>query len=129
MSGATLGSTDFELPCESVVTAGFVLLSTLPVIEVGMVQDVGVVVDVDGKTDDDVVLELNSDGCDSAGVAVDVHSRSESRSQFIMSSSTQFDTRNSVDGLVVDVGLRRLAIYRYSPRGTRERSIGSSMRT
>ena len=129
MSGATLGSTDFELPCESVVTAGFVLLSTLPVIEVGMVQDVGVVVDVDGKTDDDAVLELNSDGCDSAGVAVDVHSRSESRSQFIMSSSTQFDTRNSVDGLVVDVGLRRLAIYRYSPRGTRERSIGSSMRT
>ena len=112
VSGVTLGSTDFELPCESVVAAGLVLLSAFPVIEVGMAQDVGVVVDVDGKTDDDAVLKLNSDGCDAVGVAVDAHSRSESRSQLIMSSSSQIDARNSVDGLEVDIGLRRLAMYR-----------------
>jgi len=111
-SGATLGSTDLGLTFESVVAAGLVLLSTLPVIEVELAQDVEVVVDVDGNTDDDADLELHLDGRDEVGVAVEVHSRSESRSQLIMSSSSSIDTRNSVDGLGVDVGLRRLAMYR-----------------
>jgi hypothetical protein len=111
-SGATLGSTDLELTFESVVAAGLVLLSTLPVIEVELAQDVGVVVDVDGRTDDDADLELHLDGRDEVGVVVEVHSRSESISQLIMSSSSSIDTRNSVDGLGVDVGLRRLAMYR-----------------
>ena len=111
-SGATLVSTDLELTFESVVAAGLVLLSTLPVIEVELAQDVGVVVDVDGRTDDDADLELHLDGRDEVGVAVEVHSRSESISQLIMSSSSSIDTRNSVDGLGVDVGLRRLAMYR-----------------
>ena len=101
-----------ELTFESVGAAGLVLLSTLPVIEVEWAQDVGVVVDVDGRTDDDADLELHLDGRDEVGVAVEVHSRSESISQLIMSSSSSIDTRNSVDGLGVDVGLRRLAMYR-----------------
>ena len=101
-----------ELTFESVVAAGLVLLSTLPVIEVELAQDVGVVVDVDGRTDDDADLELHLDGRDEVGAAVEVHSRSESISQLIMSSSSSIDTRNSVDGLGIDVGLRRLAMYR-----------------
>ena len=112
MSGATLGSTDFELPFESVGAAELVLLSALPVIEVGVAQDVGVVVDVDGQTDDAADLELNPDGHDEVGAAVDAHLRSEGRSQLIMSSSSQTDSNNSVDVLGVDAGLRRLAMYR-----------------
>jgi hypothetical protein len=93
-----------QLSFSSVVAVGFVLLSTLPVIEVGVAQDVGVVVDVDVKTDDDADLELNPDGYDEVGAAVEVHLRSEGRSQIIrvMSSSSQTDSSNSVDGLGVD---------------------------